>query len=555
MGERAVESSLVMTPGKLNLANHGSARPLASLTLVVLLVVLTGCARSTRTTASALSNASRVRPPAVAGPFYAGDAATLARQVDGYLASAKAPAKHRPVVALIAPHAGYEYCGKVAAAAYRLLQGRDISTVVVVGPSHSARFPGAALCSADAWETPLGTVPADGEIIAALATRDAFDVRDEPHGPEHCIEVQLPFLQRTVGDFRLVPVLMSDFSRENCARVGKGLAEALAGRSALLVASSDMSHYPAYDDACKADREMLDALRTFDADKVLAKDAEVMGGRTPRLACTLCGLGPVIAVMRAAKLMGADEVEILSYANSGDVVPQMRNRVVGYCAVAMYGDANASDSGAARATAKEAATMSDKPADKATQPDEGELNEEQQRKLLRLARRAIEEYVRTGKVIKVTEDDPLLNQPRGCFVTLKQGDMLRGCIGDLEGREPLYLNIRDKAIASATQDFRFEPVRHGAVQDLDIEISVLSPLRRVADPSEIVAGKHGVLVREGHRGGVYLPQVATEQGWSREEMLTHLCQYKAGLAPDAWKRGAELYSFTAQVFGEKELGE
>jgi len=183
------------------------------------------------------------------------------------------------------------------------------------------------------------------------------------------------------------------------------------------------------------------------------------------------------------------------------------------------------------------------------------LDPDQQRKLLRLARRAIDTYVRTGKVIPVTEDDPALTAPRGVFVTLRHGDMLRGCIGDLEGREPLYLNVRDKAIAAATHDYRFEPVRPAEVRGLSIEISALSPMWRESDPAKIIAGKHGVLVRQGRRGGVYLPQVATEQGWTTEQMLNHLCEFKAGLAADAWKGDAELHCFTCQVFGEHDLDE
>lgn len=521
--------------------HHVPRAPASLVAAVSILLLAAGCARTARDTASAAApKPASVRHPAVARQFYPDDPAQLTQMVDGWLHAATAPTKAGHVMALVVPHAGYEYCGKVAAQAYRLLKGKTVSTVVIVGPSHHVRCDGAALCSAQAWETPLGTVPADVELIAALSKREGFAISDPAHEPEHCIEVQLPFLQRTLGQFKLVGVLMTDFSRGNCGRIAKGLAQSLRGRNAVLIASSDMSHYPSYDDACKSDRAMLDAIRTFDPDKVLAKDAELTAKQTPGLACTMCGLGPVAAVMEAAKALGADQVEVLGYANSGDAMPQGRDRVVGYGAVAMYG--------------KENAIMNDKSADKTTESDEGELNTDQQRKLLRLARRTIEEYVRTGKAPQVTESDPALSQPRGVFVTLRHGEMLRGCIGDLEGREPLYLNVRDKAIASAVNDFRFEPVRPDEVKDLSIEISVLSPMRRVSDPSEIVAGKHGVLVCQGPRSGVYLPQVATEQGWTRDQMLTHLCQYKAGLSPDAWRRGAELYCFTAQVFGEKDLG-
>jgi hypothetical protein len=547
--------------------NRSPAR-IPAITLAGLLVVAAGCSRSAPPAASAApAKPDRIRPAAVAGQFYPDDPMQLTRLVDGYLAAQpstepgaksvvepsatpgakqgdaartgrRAKSARTNITALIVPHAGYPYSGKVAGQAYRLLKGHSISTVVIAGPSHHVRVDGAALCSADAWQTPLGTVPADAETIAALSRRDGFTIFNNAHAREHCIEVQLPFLQRTLSGFRLVGVLMTDFSPANCARVATALAETLRGRNALLVASSDMSHYPAYDDARKSDQAMLAAIRSDDAQAIFAADAKLMRARTPNQVCTLCGLGPVVAVMEAAKKLGADRVQVLTYANSGDALPGERDRVVGYGAVAIYG--------------KERAAMSETPVGAKAKPDEGELNAEQQAKLLRLARRSIEEYVRHGKVIEVTEDDPLLNQPRGVFVTLHSGRMLRGCIGDLEARKPLYLNVRDHAILSATQDYRFDPVRPAEIDDLCIEISVLSPMKRVGDPGEIIAGKHGVLVREGRCAGVYLPQVATEQGWNREQMLTHLCQYKAGLPPDAWKHGAELYCFTAQVFGEKE---
>jgi len=530
------------------LARHSSAgrryclrAPTPWAAAAALILLAGGCSRSAQQAASAAPpDRPAVRPPAVAGQFYPGDAGALARAVDGYLAAAKASASTRAITALIVPHAGYDFCGKVAGHAYAALKGRSVATVVVVGPSHRASFGGAALCSAKAWETPLGTIPADRALVAALAGREGFALIDDAHASEHCIEVQLPFLQRTLGKFQLVAVLMSDFSRANCARVAQALAAQLKGRNALLIASSDMSHYPAYEDACDVDAQTLDAISSFDPARVRARSASLLARGTPGLQCALCGLGPVVAVMEAAKRLDADKVEVLCYANSGDAMPQTKDRVVGYCAAAIYG--------------KEGATMSDKSVEAAPGSGEAELNEAQQRKLLRLARRAIGEYVRSRTVIEVTEDDPMLAQPRGVFVTLRHGQMLRGCIGDLEGREPLYLNVRDRAIASATQDFRFEPVRPAEVPELTIEISALSPMQPVKDPSKLVAGKHGVMVSQGSRAGVYLPQVATEQGWTCEEMLNHLCQYKAGLPADAWRKGADLYCFTAQVFGEDELG-
>lgn len=183
-------------------------------------------------------------------------------------------------------------------------------------------------------------------------------------------------------------------------------------------------------------------------------------------------------------------------------------------------------------------------------PEHGELNEQQQQILLQLARETIEEYVRDGTVPELPEGDPAFLPERAVFVTLHKHGQLRGCIGELEAREPLAEAVRSSAISAATRDPRFPPVGPDEVDDIEIEISVLSPLRKVESPDEITVGEHGVMVAEGMRRGVFLPQVAPEQGWDRDTMLSYLCAHKAGLPADAWCRGADLYVFTTQVFSE-----
>ena len=181
------------------------------------------------------------------------------------------------------------------------------------------------------------------------------------------------------------------------------------------------------------------------------------------------------------------------------------------------------------------------------------LNDSQRKILLKIARDTIEAYLKTGKVLQVKEDDPVLNKEMGAFVTLHKKGELRGCIGNIIGKGPLYLTVRDMAIESATGDPRFPKVSPNEMKEIDIEISVLSELEKVKDINEIGMGIHGVLVRRGFNSGVFLPQVATETGWTREEFLTNLCAHKAGLLPDAWRHGdVDIYIFTAEVFGEKE---
>ncbi len=181
---------------------------------------------------------------------------------------------------------------------------------------------------------------------------------------------------------------------------------------------------------------------------------------------------------------------------------------------------------------------------------QAELTREQQQVLLKLARDTIEQWVTSRTLPELPDDAPIFREPRAVFVTLHQHGQLRGCIGTLEAREPLAAAVRSSAVSAATQDPRFPPVSPDELSNLEIEVSVLSPLRKVESADEIVVGKHGVMVAQGIRRGVFLPQVAPEQGWDRETMLNFLCAHKAGLPADAWRRGAELYVFTTQVFSE-----
>jgi len=187
---------------------------------------------------------------------------------------------------------------------------------------------------------------------------------------------------------------------------------------------------------------------------------------------------------------------------------------------------------------------------------EGMLNTQQRKRLLQIARESIQEYLKTGKKLKVSETDLVLNQEMGAFVTLNKDGQLRGCIGNLEAREPLYLTVRDMAVEAAVGDPRFPALIPEELNGIDIEISALSPLERVDSADKITLGKHGVVVRKGYHSGVFLPQVAAETGWDKEEFLSNLCAQKAGLAPLAWKdKETELYIFSAEVFSENKMKE
>ena len=488
-----------------------------------------------------------MRPTAVAGPpgrgFYVDDPDALRAQVKGYLSEAELPDLKGDVVAVMVPHAGYEYSGPVAAYSYKVLQDKPVSTVILIGNSHNMRLSGAALSPHDTWETPLGAVEVDRGITQQLADLGPPFYEDPvPHAPEHSLEVQLPFLKVVLPDAKIVPILISSMPKTDCRRLGHALASVLKRPDVVIAASSDMAHYPVYEEATRCDRTMLDAVVTMEPDRILETDQKLMRQGVSELHCTLCAIDSVIATIVAAKEVGASQATVLKYANSGDTAG-MRGRCVGYGAVAFTAPAGARGQIGSQAD-EEAPTT-----------DTVKLTDEEKRRLLEVARRTLEAHLGSGEAPSLDPGDSgALARKTACFVTLKEQGRLRGCIDELEPRDPLIQAVASRAIAAATQDPRFLAVAADELPKIAIEISAMSPLRKVSSPDEVVVGKHGVVVREGMRSGVFLPQVAPEQGWDRDTMLTVLCTEKAGLPPDAWQKGAELQVFTANVFSEEEFG-
>ena len=275
--------------------------------------------------------AAETRTPSVAGVFYPGDRKELASLVDRYLKEAPAnPCAGEEIVALIAPHAGYLYSGKVAACAYKQIQGKDYDLVVLIGPSHSMEFEGASLYAGDYYETPLGKVPVDKSLTQVLIRQDkTLRPLLQAHQKEHSLEVQLPFLQRSLGEFSLLPLLMGSQSLSSCKAVSAALVKVLKGKKALLVASSDLSHYHPGKMAKRLDDAAIEAISAMDGPALIH--------RMEAGSCELCGAGPVAAVLLAAKEMGAGHVCILKYADSSEV-SRDSSAVVGYLSAAEDGD-------------------------------------------------------------------------------------------------------------------------------------------------------------------------------------------------------------------------
>jgi hypothetical protein len=480
-----------------------------------------------------LSAEQKIRPPYVAGGFYPADANELGKMIDEFLARASAEKLEGSLVALICPHAGYVFSGGVAAYSYIQLKGRSYDRVVVLAPSHYEAFPFSSIYEGDAYRTPLGDVPVDHEFADKLVKLSStIKISDRGHGEveeggqrygEHALEDQLPFLQRVLGKFKLVPIVMGDPGYDACRALGIALAKAVPGTNTLILVSSDLSHYHTYDEAEQMDHQILKTIEEWDY-FTLSQNTERNIWKGP------CGGGPIVAAMIAAERMGARHAQLLMYANSGDVTGD-KSRVVGYGALALVAEKENKKHG------RKSAEFSLTPAEK--------------QELLKIARQSVEVAVREKKIYPVPADEPeALQHARGAFVTLKEHGDLRGCIGYMSPMKPLAETVRDVAAFAALEDRRFRPVNEDELGALEYEISVLSPLVKVEDINQIHVGQHGLLIRKGGNEGVLLPQVPTEEGWNRNTFLEQVC-VKAGLPEQTWKdEDADLFMFTALVFGQ-----
>ncbi len=275
-----------------------------------------------------------VRPPAVAGAFYPQEPRRLEAEVKTLLDQARPPRGGRPI-GLVVPHAGFAYSGLIAADAWRQAQGHRYDLVVLLGTNHTAGFfTGISVFLGSGCRTPLDVVQVDRQAASSLLAADHDCSSDPaPHEREHSIEVQLPFVQTVLPGVPILPVIVSDEDPHVCARLGVALANVLAGRRALIAASSDLSHYPSYEDAAAADRAVLAAMARMDPDGLRATIAREEGAGRRGLDTCACGLAPVLALLAAARTLGATRGTVLSHASSGDAPPGDRARVVGYGAV------------------------------------------------------------------------------------------------------------------------------------------------------------------------------------------------------------------------------
>lgn len=471
------------------------------------------------------------REPAVAGMFYEGDAGALRKHLDELFRHAELPVSHDEVAAVIVPHAGYVFSGKVAASGFNQIPADSkIDRVFLIGSSHRVAFNGASVYTQGDYLTPLGRVEVDREVVQKLVDSSP-EISSDPfvHINEHSLEVELPFLQHHLQNpFKLVPLVMGSHDANDAPLIAKVLEEWFRPGN-LFVISTDFSHFPAYEDAKKVDALTADTILKNDPVEllnVLEKNRQL---KIEGLSTSLCGWSSVLTLLYLTQGKENLRFEKIDYQNSGDTLLGDKDRVVGYNAIAVFRSSQTK-----------------------TEESGFSLNREEQRWLLKRARQALDATV-NDKVPKAP--DPSISEnleaPVGAFVSLYNNGKLRGCIGNFGSDAPLWKVIDRMTAAAALNDSRFLPVTKDEAGDLDIEISVLTPKRKVDDVGEIVPGKHGIYIEKDGRSGTFLPQVAEKTGWNLEEFLGHCARDKAGIGWDGWK-DANVYVYEALVFGHKK---
>jgi AmmeMemoRadiSam system protein B/AmmeMemoRadiSam system protein A len=482
------------------------------------------------------SGPTNVRFPAVAGRFYPSDPAKLKQAIRQFLQDSKVFPLENPI-ALVVPHAGYIYAGQICADAYRQVMGRQYDVIVILGVNHTtAGFSGVSLGNYTAFRTPLGDAPVDEKITAALLSKCKDCKRDRVvHIGEHSIEVQVPFVQELFPNAKIVPAIIHPPDFQMCTRFGQALAQVLKGRRALIVMSSDLSHYPDSGNAARADRATLEAIATLQPEKFASLMRDL---NAPNLETRACGEAAILAGMTAAKALGATRAVAVGCANSGDVAVGDPSRAVGYGAMVLAGGSSPSDM---------------KILGRAARPSQASpLQDSEKKLLLKLARETIRRYLATETVPLARNFPARMNFTQGAFVTLRKHGELRGCIGHIPPDFELGKTVATVSMLSAFEDRRFAPVQVNELEDIEIEISVLTPMKPIASADEIVPGRDGVHISKAGRSAVFLPQVATENNWDRTELLENLCA-KGVLPAGCWEHDAKLQTFQAEVFSESQF--
>ncbi len=499
--------------------------------VVCISMILVGCS----------ARAEGVRKPILAGQWYSADRKALAAVVDGYMEKATVFSFKTKPVGLVCPHAGYTWSGAVAGHAYRLLKGHSYKRVIVLAPAHHVAPPGASILDVTHYETPLGRVPLDRKVCDALLKDRNFETVPEAHAREHSIEIQLPFLQRVLKDFELVPIVVGrptiGVLRDISAAVARHVDD-----NTLVVASSDFTHYGGGYGYVPFKTDIPENLKKLDmgaVEFILGTDPDGFYRYQRNTRATICGAAPIFVLLSI--FSEGCRGELVKYDTSGRKSGDF-SQSVSYVAAGVFKEARKD----AKAAVKKAIVL----------VSDTFLGDAEQKTLVGISRKVLESWVKTETRFTVDSKSLGITAPmrakRGVFVTLKNGKRLRGCIGYIVGRTSVLDAVISNTINSCQDPrFRDDPVTESELGQIEISISVMSELIRVKDVNEINVGRDGLVIQKDGRSGVLLPQVPVEQGWDRDRFLEGIC-WKAGLPAESWKSGATLWRFSAQVFGEKE---
>ncbi len=468
------------------------------------------------------------RKTAVAGKFYPIDKKELKDDLEQYFSIAK-PVKADNVMAIISPHAGYVFSGEVAASAFNQIDAKKkYKRIFLIGPSHYVSFNGASIYSIGNYESPLGEVKVDLQLADELIKNNKIiSYLPKAHEQEHCLETQIPFLQYSLDyDFKIIPVIIGTQSEKTIIQIASILKPYFNNEN-LFVISSDFSHFPNYDDANTVDKLSGDAILKNSPDKLIKQVKINEKTNTSNLATSMCGYNAILTLLHITKDIKEIRYHKIQYKNSGDSKYGGKDRVVGYYAFSVT--------------------------EKVTESSFSfNLDKTDKETLLEIARNSIISHLNNtpSQIIDTNDISTALKTPCGAFVTLNKEHKLRGCIGNFSSDLPLYEVVKNMAISAATQDPRFKAVGSNEVKNLKIEISVLTPMKKINSIDEVEVGKHGIYIKKGYRKGTLLPQVATNNKWTNKEFVNYCAQYKAGISLADLKE-AELYVYEAIVFEEE----
>ncbi len=461
------------------------------------------------------------------GSFYSSKKLTLLADLDRLFSMAK-PYKEKGVSAIIVPHAGYVYSGGVAASGYNQINKEtSYKTVFVIASTHRYSFEGASIYHQGNYVNTLGAVETDSKIGEELSNKYSFfRAPQSMHFDEHVIEVQLPFIQYHIKlGYKIVPIIIGTQKPDVCKKIAEALMPYYTSEN-LFIISADFSHYSSYKDAIIIDRLTKNAILSNDPEKLLNTIKQIEKHDFANLATPLCSWTSVLTLMFITQNTNSRAV-FVDYKNSGDNGGDLK-KVVGYNSIVFV--------------------------ENQTEEFSFSLTNEDKKALLTLARNTIRNYVSKNKkaendICPVSEN---LKQKAGAFVTLYKRGTLRGCIGHFSADKTLNQVVKEMSIASASQDSRFENVSIDEIDSLNIEISVLSPMNKIKNIDQIILGKHGIYIKKGFDSGTFLPQVAIETNWTKDEFLGHCSRDKMEIGWDGWK-SADIYIYTTEVFGENEF--